>query len=277
MIRLVSALCLLLSPLSLPSLALGESLLEIRAQTILEDPIFQEPIFTSSTPAHKLALVGRHKQFSVVKYKEFYYAVRSTEKEIDPFELGPQNWPDLSADGIRLKIDHFLATENKDRRIRDTHRLDSYKGFNIIEFGNKYYGISRSEGRVNFSNKRDWTYPWFIALSINKVKEQIDRAYLLKTFKQLPSNPQIMIQQGYKGFNIIQSYNIFYGIDQRNGEIDVEEINNALFPFVQAKTLDEVKSKIDKLALTISTDKAVFRVSTWLRNKLSTWLRKLAG
>ncbi len=273
--RLASAFGFFLVLFSHHSIAMGESLLELRARTIHEAPIFQKPPSHSSAPSPILILVDYYKNFGIVKYLELYYAIPPSKNIINPSELNAKYWPDLSLDSLRLKIDHFLNTGYNKTMFRDTIRFNNYKGFNIIKFRNKYYGIYEDEGRIDFHNELNLVYPWFIAFNIDKVNEAIDRAYLSKAFNLLTSVPQILIQEGYKEFNIVKSNNVFYGIDQRNGEINIDKINQVLFPVVRAKTIDEVKSKIDAVVALKLSSEEVPALPVQLKNKLSTWARGL--
>lgn len=53
--------------------------------------------------------------------------------------------------------------------------LEEYKGFNIISYGDKYYGLDQNEGAFYISNVEKKEYKrCFIGKSVDEVKQLID-------------------------------------------------------------------------------------------------------
>ena len=61
--------------------------------------------------------------------------------------------------------------------------------------------------------------------------------------------PPVLVEQGYKGYNIVKFQGEFYGVSQGEGPIDVEEIQaKAKFPWFKSVNLGNVHKNIDILA-----------------------------
>ncbi len=118
---------------------------------------------------------------------------------------------------------------------------EGHNGFNIISCGGKIYGLAQSEGCLNLDKVNTKDYRCVVGDSVDEVKGLIDRLLVTVSDHKL-------IQEGYRGFNIISCEDKFYGLAQSEGVFEVEKVEKGEFDqcFVGI-SVNEVKGLIDQL------------------------------
>jgi len=118
--------------------------------------------------------------------------------------------------------------------------LDSHRGYNLAEYGEKLYGIPFTLGEVDLS-----------AQDTNALPEEIVAAFSQDTVKslidQLKNMPEGQVIEEYQSFNIVKWGALLYGVPQFFGPVDqsiAESQEGSLFP--KASTLEHLKSLIDQ-------------------------------
>lgn len=126
---------------------------------------------------------------------------------------------------------------------------EGYRGFNIIEFGGEHYGLAQSEGAFDISRVRAGAYRSLLAgKSVEEVIGKIDAALAQPGRPAAAPAPPRLVEEGYRGFNIIEYGGEHYGLAQEEGAFSIEKVRgNAYRRCVSGKTPEEAKRQIDRL------------------------------
>ncbi len=117
---------------------------------------------------------------------------------------------------------------------------DNHKGYNIISFRGRFYGPAQGEGRLDFNRVGVEGYRCVVGESPQEVKELVERLAPKVEKRRL-------IEEGYKGFNIISAADKFYGLAQSEGRLDVNKVGTEGYRCVTGDSPDEVKSLVSRL------------------------------
>ncbi|MBN2137990.1 MAG: radical SAM protein [Sedimentisphaerales bacterium] len=116
---------------------------------------------------------------------------------------------------------------------------EGYRQFNIISCNGKLYGLAQSEGRLNLDKVDTDGYRCVVAESVEEVKRLIDR--------QTPADEKrTLIEEGYRGHNIISVGAKLYGLAQSEGKLDLGRVNMEGYRCVAGNSVNEVKRSIDR-------------------------------
>ncbi|MBF0518201.1 MAG: class I SAM-dependent methyltransferase [Nitrospirae bacterium] len=109
-----------------------------------------------------------------------------------------------------------------------------YKGFNIVIHESGYYAVPQSLGNYDITTESNRQNPLIIiGKTINEITESIDKQ-----------------GQGYKGFNIVAYKDIYYGVPQPLGNLDITMESNRQNPqVITGNTINEITGFIDKTGL----------------------------
>lgn len=141
--------------------------------------------------------------------------------------------------------------QRQQTRLANTSPLlvqEDYNGFNIVSCAGKFYGISQEIGPVNIQklsvdgidNLRR-SRQWIVGRSIFEVKQSIDA---------WPASPRL-VQEDYKGFNLVQFRGVVYALDRAWGPIDVRAIPpDLLSRCIAADSAESARCAIDSAAPT---------------------------
>ena len=202
-----------------------------------------------------------YKGFNIVLYKRTYYAVDQTLSEIDFHR------PDLAeimgqyCRDSRCRIGATLdqVREVVDQVILNYPRLveNDYKGFNIILIGEMSYAIDQTLGEIDFDRPdlaeimgqycRDSRCR--VGHTLDQVKEAVD---------QLILNRPTIVEENYKGFNIVSYQDRYYALAQVLGPVDLKRPETEALLMEQwlreskcvaNVSLDKVKRSIDALVV----------------------------
>lgn len=101
--------------------------------------------------------------------------------------------------------------------------VDSYKGYNIVDYNKQFYGVPQSMGTLDLSKKEDRGREGILVGKDRKEIEQlIDKAIKSQT-KVKATNLLPQLVGAYKGYNIVDYNNQFYGVPQSMGPLDLSE------------------------------------------------------
>jgi radical SAM protein with 4Fe4S-binding SPASM domain len=117
---------------------------------------------------------------------------------------------------------------------------ENYKGYNIISFRGRFYGLAQGEGRLDLNRVGAEGYRCVVGESPQEVKELVERLAPKVEKRRL-------IEEGYKGFNIISAADKFYGLAQSEGRLDVNKVGTEGYRCVTGDSPDEVKSLVSRL------------------------------
>ena len=131
---------------------------------------------------------------------------------------------------------------------------EGYKGFNLFKYGNRYLALAQALGAVdlNWLNTRVVTDyqkrgALIIANSLEELKRLLDE--LPRDGVPQSSSGPTLVEEGYRGFNLIRYDTIIYAIPQSEGAFEIERIKtNQYSRWFSGKSLDEVKSLVNQSA-----------------------------
>ena len=139
-----------------------------------------------------------------------------------------------------------------DPNIRWSFVEEGYQGFNFFKYGDRYLALAQALGPIDLHwlNTRVVTdYQNRGALIIGNSLEELRRLV-----DELPSDggPRsssgpILLEEGYRGFNLIRYAGTTYAIPLAEGAFEIERINTDQYSrWFSGKSLDEVKSLVNQ-------------------------------
>jgi len=183
-------------------------------------------------------------------YKDFYMddSFRTVEIDDTVFAI---DMHEISNSRVRGRYKPFVrkSTSTAKRRWISSAELvkEGYKGFNIVESDGKYFAILQAEGAFDLNKAESGGYSeMVVAENVDEVLDKIDENPNLRNYDYDFYVPTL-VEEGYKGFNIVQYAGRLYGIPQGEGAFDPVLIKakkgySRLFEGTQVK---EVKAQID--------------------------------
>ena len=127
---------------------------------------------------------------------------------------------------------------------------EEYRGFNIIKSQGKHYGLAQSEGKLDLEKVGTKGYRCVVAESVEQVKRLIDKLVITELIEQLgvAESKRVVVEEGYKGFNIISYGGRFYGLAQSEGRLDLEKVGTKDYRCVVGESVGQVKHLVAQLA-----------------------------
>jgi radical SAM protein with 4Fe4S-binding SPASM domain len=148
---------------------------------------------------------------------------------------------------------HNLDTNDSQSYLGGTFRYpclleEGYNRFNIISYQGRFYGLAQREGRFDLDRVSTEDYRCVVGESPEKVKQLIDA---------LPPEPEgrKLVEEGYRGFNIISIGNKLYGLAQSEGRLNIEKVNTEGYRCVVGESVAEVKQLINHTLQTADKQK----------------------
>ncbi len=130
-------------------------------------------------------------------------------------------------------------------------------GFNIVEYGKRYFAISQSLGPLDVAQIGE---AWLAGRSPNEVLVSRTLADLYRRIDELPKPPAIvpepvpqLIQEGRRGFNIVEFQGTYFALARLLGPVDVMQIDETWLSrktpreVLVSRNLDDLTRRIDEL------------------------------
>ena len=183
--------------------------------------------------------------FNIVRLADRYFAI--------PQEEGSFGYDKYLAGGYARSATGDLLEDVKegidglppvDWTLDPTLVVEGYLGFNILQLGDQYYGISQEVGSFEYDEFITGSYERGVTgSSLGQAKEEIDG---------LPPAEEtlvpILVVEGYRGYNILQLGIRYYGTLQGEGAFDLPKYQAGVYGrAVDGGTLKEVKEQIREL------------------------------
>lgn len=129
---------------------------------------------------------------------------------------------------------------------------EGYKGFNLFKYGDRYLALAQALGAVDLHwlNTRVVTDyqnrgALIIANSLGEIRRLLDE--LPSASGSQSSSGPILLEEGYRGFNLIRYAGKTYAIPQAEGAFEIELIKTDQYSrWFSGKSLDEVKSLVNQ-------------------------------
>ena len=186
--------------------------------------------------------------FNIFRYGDRYLALAQALGPIDLHWLNTRVVNDYktknaffvgnSLDELKSLLAKFPSKSRSDSRPEPTLVRGGYRSFNIIRYEEQIYAIPEGQGAFEIEriNRNEYN-PWFSGRSLDEVQRLIDQYQL----------QPILLESGYRNFNIIQYGEEIYAIPQGEGAFEIERINrNEYNPWFSGRSLDEVQRLIDQ-------------------------------
>jgi len=208
----------------------------------------------SATP---LPIQEGYKDYNILKYHRDFYGFAQSLGHMDISQVEPSTLDRLqeagtcmlanSADEVRRMID-AVAPLLPPRLIEE-----GYKAFNLLQHNGRFYGVAQLLGPMELRELDDTTKAeyrrngtLFIAESLEEVKRLVDEYGV--------EPPPKLVEEGYRGFNILLWHDKHHALAQSLGPLDLPELDEdalRLFQdidkYVIADTIAEAKRLIDGL------------------------------
>jgi hypothetical protein len=134
-----------------------------------------------------------------------------------------------------------------DPNIRWSFVEEGYQGFNLFKYGDRYLALAQALGPIDLhwlNTRVVKDYQNRGALIVGKSTEELKRL-----IDELPSDGSprsssgpILLEEGYRGFNLIMYDRTIYAIPQAEGAFEIERIKTDQYSrWFSGKSLDEVK------------------------------------
>lgn len=148
----------------------------------------------------------------------------------------------------------YKVTGNKVTAYERYPRLleQNYYGFNLILFHGRVYAIPQSEGTFEIARIEKHGYSHsYQGGSAQEVKKAIDKDFgsTVQVVNKVASNSQApqLLEQNYRGFNLVSFRGRVYAIPQPEGAFEIEKIEKHGYSrSFQGNSSQEVKKDIDK-------------------------------
>ena len=128
---------------------------------------------------------------------------------------------------------------------------EGYKGYNIILYLDKYYGMAQSLGSLDFTQMEEQILERYKADGTCVVGKELDETKRLIDKLDFRSTPEL-VEEGYWGFNIVRYKREAYAISLSLGPVDLTRVEPSTLQRLQktgncfiAGTVAEVKGAVD--------------------------------
>ncbi len=195
-------------------------------------------------------LAGAYKEYNIVDYNNSFYGV---PQSTGPLDLSKKE--DRGRKGILVGkdrrdveylIDKAIQSQIKVKAVDSSpHLAGSYQGYNIVDYKGSFYAVPQSVGSLDLSKEENKNRAGLlIGKERKEVEQMIDKA-ILNQEKAADLSPRLV--RSYKGYNIVEYNNRFYGVPQSLGTLDLhKEEDRNRDGILIGKDVKEVKTLIKK-------------------------------
>lgn len=211
----------------------------------------------SETPDSAPNLAENYKGYIIFSFEKMFYGVNQVESHLKIDEIKYKSklpwFFGSSSKEVESKIDAQAAwlPVPPDTREYPVLLEHDHLGYDIVKYHDVVYAIKTNQvphSPVDIGDKLKLTP--ITDNTVSAVVRKIEASKLAdqQASSPLSSEPPILEELGYHGYNIIWYAGLYYGLHQSEGPMDIQEIKTkAKLPWAVGNSLDEVKSNIDKL------------------------------
>ncbi|MBN2138014.1 MAG: hypothetical protein JW720_09415 [Sedimentisphaerales bacterium] len=201
----------------------------LAGNTLLEVKDAISSVIAESQPTDEPVLIEEgYERFNIMQYGKTYYGLSQNEGAFEPRKAKNREYKKcFSGNSIAVVKNAISAAMRTQANSIDAARWeprlvhDNYYGFNIIHFGDKYFGISQSQGEfdINRFHRNEYDHCYQTATA-DEIRNIIDKVIARSNTSREP----ILVEEDYRGYNIVLFGDKYYGVF-RNGEaFDVSRI-----------------------------------------------------
>ena len=179
--------------------------------------------------------------------RRFFFGISQREGELRFERLRRSDYRNLVEGTTLNEVQSRIAglSAPSEQVQKPTLITEWYRGYRLFRLRDRFYGMQY--GDVQLDLERFWAGDHangVEATTLEKVKEGIDALW----------RPEVIVQ-GYRGYDIYQAGQYFYGIRQSDGEFDLKRFHMGKYRgYVNASSTDEIKKRIDALMPEVTID-----------------------
>ncbi len=195
--------------------------------------------------------IGVAGNYNITRYGKFVYAIPRSRGNAAVTEDILRKMPDA----VRAKtLNELLKTIGTEISPCFSPVLwDSYKGFNLIRYGDRFFAMSQALGNIDITSVSESELNKYKGLGLcAEAKDPIGTKNIVDGLSHL--FPEL-VEEGYRGFNIIAYKRMFYAFSQELGPTDLRAVEKQRLKeliktskCVIAKTHQSAKELIDLLS-----------------------------
>ena len=181
-----------------------------------------------------------YRGYSIIRSKERFYGAERTEAGFDPnrFATGDsgKQFEGASLEEIKRHIDSFIGPEVV---------VHGFRGYNIIRVGRDFHGVKQDDGEFSLRRLHMSNYQGHVnALSTDEVKRLVDQVATAPVSDKVPA--PVLVEEGYKGFNLVRYGEKIYAIPQREGAFEIERVlKDKYSQSFSGNSLEELRNLVD--------------------------------
>ncbi len=130
--------------------------------------------------------------------------------------------------------------------------IEGYRGYNILKCNGRFYCLAQIEGAFSLRKFKRGRYKHCFEA------ETLEEAKRLAEEHEVKHIVPVLVEEGYRGFNVIMYGDTFYAIPQDEGAFDVDRVNNNGYTIVfSSANMEELKKMVDENAPELAKKRAV--------------------
>lgn len=189
-----------------------------------------------------------------------YYAVAQSEGAVTASRLRRGRYSSMVSadtyDEVVRRVDEVHEASLAERRFeRPVLLRHGYKGFDIVGYGSRIYGVPQELGHLTLAGAGEW---WrakiLVGASKDGVVRQIDRVVALRETSKRAQERRIpsVLETSYSGFDLVAYEGRVYGIPTEYGGFDAKKLRRGEYrDLVVGCSVDAVKRVIRRTRGTI--------------------------
>ena len=215
----------------------------------LPPPIFISPILVSS-----------YKDYNFVRYGEILYGVPQMLGPLDLQKAKDRSTPGIltaeTLDELKRKVDDVILSTSEPSILSPPQPVlvSSYKEYNFVRYGDILYGVPQSLGALDLQKEKDCSTPGILtAENLDELKKKVEDVIFSTSEPFIPSPPLPILVSDYKDYNFVRYGEIFYGVPQSFGPLDLQNESDRTKPgILTAESIHKLKRTVDDVIMLTS-------------------------
>lgn len=182
-----------------------------------------------SQPTDEPILVEEgYESFNIMLFGSTYYGLSQGEGAFEPQRAESNEYESCFSGSSIATIEKAInASSQHETQAIDAGNWkpqlieDDYHGFNIVRFGDRYYGLPQGQGGFDIESfhKNEYDHCYQTATA-DEIRSIIDKVAARSNNSAEP----ILIEEGYRGYNIVLFGDKYYAVAQNGDAFDASRI-----------------------------------------------------
>ena len=182
-----------------------------------------------SQPTDEPVLIEEgYDSFNIVLFGKTYYGLEQSEGDFEPQKAKDGEYEHCFSGNSIVEVKKAIKSSSQDMtQAMDAGNWaaqpveDNYRGFNIIRFGERHYGLPQEMGTFNAESFLNNEYAGcFQATSADELREIVDKFVAASNSSREP----ILIEEGFQVHNIVLFGEKYYAVPQDGKAFDTSRI-----------------------------------------------------